>query len=312
MTSKKLISVMIPCYLKQDEPEFLTKALESVLNSSSIDELLEIVVVDNNSEFLGVEEIVNQVGSGKVGYHRHPKTLSHSDNWNTCLELAKGDWVHLFHDDDELYPNFYSEILDVISKNPSVKMIHSDADLINENSKKIGDSHFRLTSNLFERLCYKNVVVAPSVVIKKEVFENLGGFKYFRLVSDWEMWLRISAKYPVFSVDKKIMKYRVSQNSDSSEIIRMGLVNSELVEFTPIIKKYSNLSLSPDKNLTLYCIPIFYSILKHFIVQVMFGRFLIALTDLNLLFKVLTYIPISRYLLIFTIKFGLEKIKRFC
>ncbi|MEM9245024.1 MAG: glycosyltransferase family 2 protein, partial [Cyanobacteria bacterium P01_F01_bin.153] len=93
-------SVMIPVY----EPgPFLEVAIASVLAQKIDAQQMQIAVVDDASPTVDVESLVAKFG-GRVEYHRNPNNLGPISNWNHCLKLATGHWVHLLHQDDFIQP----------------------------------------------------------------------------------------------------------------------------------------------------------------------------------------------------------------
>jgi hypothetical protein len=70
---------------------------------------MEIVVVDNGSD-PPLAELVQSLGQGIVRYHRHARTTSLQQNWNSAIAASRGRWVHLLNDDDYVLPGFYARL----------------------------------------------------------------------------------------------------------------------------------------------------------------------------------------------------------
>ena len=51
----------------------------------------------------------------------------------------------------------------------------------------------------------------PAIVVKRSVYEHLGGFYAVHYGEDWEMWIRIAAHYPVAYSPKCLALYRSGQ-----------------------------------------------------------------------------------------------------
>src|SRR5687768_13877620 len=99
--NRPLWSVMIPAY---NCSEYLEAALLSVLCQDPGPASMQIAVVDDASTDADVEALVATVGKGRVEYMRHPINVGSLQNFNTCIDRARGHYVHLLHGDDRVLP----------------------------------------------------------------------------------------------------------------------------------------------------------------------------------------------------------------
>src|SRR2546423_7512364 len=100
-------SVMIPVF---NGGSYLPEALSSVLVQAPERERMDIVVVDDASTDVDVAALVRDVGGERVDYFRQPHNIGSVRNFNTCLNLARGRYVHLLHADDRVLPGFYAAL----------------------------------------------------------------------------------------------------------------------------------------------------------------------------------------------------------
>jgi hypothetical protein len=63
--------------------------------------------------------------------------------------------------------------------------------------------------------------MTPSIVVRRDVYESLGGFDR-RLVcsEDWEMWVRIAARYPIWYEPEPLAVYRMHDQSNTGRHLR--------------------------------------------------------------------------------------------
>ena len=104
---RPLWSVMIPTY--NDLPH-LEKTIECVLAHNIGPETMQIVVVDDCSTKGDVRAVVQSIGNGRVEYCRHDQNVGSLRNFEKCLNLSTGQWVHILHGDDQVMLGFYEEI----------------------------------------------------------------------------------------------------------------------------------------------------------------------------------------------------------
>jgi hypothetical protein len=61
-----------------------------------------------------------------------------------------------------------------------------------------------------------------AMVVKREVYESLGGFYGVEYGEDWEMWMRIASRYPIGYIPEVLAEYRKHQNSISGRAVLTG------------------------------------------------------------------------------------------
>src|SRR5690606_16712724 len=96
-----LLSLCIPTH---NRPRLLRRTLESIKASRPY--LIEAIVSDNsdNDDSRAIVEQVFASATFKWTYYKNDPQSGASDNANKCIELARGKYVYLIHDDDFLYP----------------------------------------------------------------------------------------------------------------------------------------------------------------------------------------------------------------
>jgi glycosyltransferase involved in cell wall biosynthesis len=99
--SRPLVSIGIPTYNRADG--YLRECIESAVNQTYSN--IEIIISDNCSTD-GTSNLVNGIADPRIRYFRHEKNIGANNNFNYCLEQAKGDYFLLLHDDDLIDPDF--------------------------------------------------------------------------------------------------------------------------------------------------------------------------------------------------------------
>jgi len=91
-------SVMIPTYNPQ--PHYLEETLRGVLLQDPGPEQMQIEVIDDGSADDTASEVVRRIGAGRVAFYAVPQNRGLANTWNLCVERARGNWVHILHQDD--------------------------------------------------------------------------------------------------------------------------------------------------------------------------------------------------------------------
>ncbi|MEM6503642.1 MAG: glycosyltransferase family 2 protein [Cyanobacteria bacterium P01_C01_bin.89] len=225
-------SVMIPVY----EPgPFLEVAIASVLAQKIDAQQMQIVVVDDASPTVDVASLVTKFGD-RVEYYRNPNNLGPIDNWNHCLKLAKGHWVHLLHQDDFIQPKFYEKLGGGLAASKNVGAAFCRHLYVDDSGETTDVSI--LESNVpgilhrwQERIAEIQRVQFVSIVVRRSVYEVLGGFSPTAAsATDWEMWQRISGFYPLWYEPAPLSSFRLHKRSETSQLLRQGgnIVDSNL------------------------------------------------------------------------------------
>ncbi len=102
------ITVLIPTYKRM---ETLMLTVKSAVEQTETDNY-EILIVDNDpdSETEKIKSFLSSFHSDKISYYVNEKNLGLCGNWNRGIELAKGSYIAMIHDDDLLSPYFLSAV----------------------------------------------------------------------------------------------------------------------------------------------------------------------------------------------------------
>ena len=218
-------SVMIPTY---HCARFLRKALESVLAQDPGPESMQIEVVDDGSTLDDPAAVVAEVGQGRVMFYRQQKNIGHTRNFETCLRRSRGTVVHLLHGDDYVRDGFYRKLQHAFELQPEIgaafcRQIFMDNAGNWEACSPLEQPQSGILIDGLERLALEQRIMTPSIVVRRDVYERLGGFDN-RLIctEDWEMWVRIAAQYPVWYETEPLAAYRMHSASNTGRHVRNG------------------------------------------------------------------------------------------
>jgi GT2 family glycosyltransferase len=216
-----LWSVMIPTY---NCAGYLRETLASVLAQDPGPEVMQIEVVDDHSTLDDPEAVVRELAGDRVSFYRQPKNVGYIQNFNTCLARSRGQFIHLLHGDDCVQVGFYEKIHQVFQANPEVGAVFSRVIFINEkgewqNFSSSYQNYSGVLERYVERLVTENPIQTPSIVVKRDVYEAIGGFdrRFTCCCEDWEMWVRIALHYPIGYVPEPLALYRMARQGSLSK-----------------------------------------------------------------------------------------------
>jgi glycosyltransferase involved in cell wall biosynthesis len=234
-------SVMIPVF---NCSKFLPATLQSVMRQAKGDDEMQIEVVDDDSTDANIETMVKEVTGGRVKYFRQPRNVGSLRNFLTCIERARGELVHILHGDDLVRPCFYLKLESVFDQCPTIGAAFSRYAYINEEGKFLSnhEEEMRATGILgedwLEKICERQRIQYAAMVVKRNVYETLGGFYGVEYGEDWEMWARISAQFPVAYVPEVLAEYRRHPASISGRSALTGKNMEDLKFVMNTIQRY--------------------------------------------------------------------------
>lgn len=193
--NQPLVSVIIPTY---NRPEMLRDAIQSVLDQTYRN--VEIIVVNDNGT--DVQPLLDSLNDrGNICSVRHETNRRLSAARNTGLSLATGKYVAYLDDDDRFYPNHLETLVGFL-ENSDYKVAYSDA---YRAVQELRDGQYVTVhrdvphSNDFsaDQLLIGNLTPVTCVVHERECLAGMDGFdETLTSHEDWEMWVRLSRKYP--------------------------------------------------------------------------------------------------------------------
>jgi predicted O-linked N-acetylglucosamine transferase (SPINDLY family)/glycosyltransferase involved in cell wall biosynthesis len=223
--NKPFWSVMIPTY---NGSKYLEYTLKSLLNQAPSSAEMQIEVIDDCSPDEDIEALVQQIAGDRISFYRQPRNLGLIGNWNDCIQRAKGEWVHILHQDDFVLPGFYHKLRELLEKEPQAgagfcRHYYVDAEGKQRSISALEQENSGIIDNWIERIAVMQRVQFASIVVKRSVYETLGGFCLDAgSAADWEMWKRIAAHYSVVYEPQPLACYRLHSSSESYRLIAVG------------------------------------------------------------------------------------------
>jgi glycosyltransferase involved in cell wall biosynthesis len=222
---------MIPTY----EPgPFLVEALRGILAQDPGKAVMQIAIVDDASPTVDVAALVAALApAGRIEIHRNPVNLGLARNWNRGIALARGEFVHLLHQDDLILPGFYEQLLRGFAADTQVGMAFCRHAFIDEAGQWTRRSHRErwrrgTLRRWLARISQRQRIQCPAAIVRRSVYEQLGGFRSdLTYALDWEMWVRIAAAHAVWYEPQILACYRRHRGSETSRLDQAGGIGTD-------------------------------------------------------------------------------------
>ncbi len=202
------VSVVIPAY---NAMAYLPETVESVLKQIFTD--FEVLIIDDGSLDHTVQW-VSQLVDPRV------KLISQENQGvpaarNKGIAHAQGEYVSFLDADDLWEPTILEKQVRCLEDNPAIGLVYTWMALIDQQGTPTGRV---MTSNaegeVWKQLVVQNPVPCSSVMVRRCCFETVGVFdRNLRNIDDWDMWIRIAARYPFAVIKEPLMRYRQHHNN---------------------------------------------------------------------------------------------------
>lgn len=188
-----MVSIVITTYNRRS---FLKEAVLSVLNQDYQDK--EILVIDDGSTDGSFDEV-----RGFPLRYVWKQNGGISSARNMGIRVSNGEFIAFLDVDDLWKKGKLTKQLESMIEN-KIDISYTDEIWI-RNGERLNqkDRHRKYSGFIFER-CLPLCIISPSsVVIKRKVFDQVGLFdETLPVCEDYDMWLRITSRYPVLFIDK--------------------------------------------------------------------------------------------------------------
>jgi glycosyltransferase involved in cell wall biosynthesis len=237
---KPLVSVIIPTY---NRGWIVQAAVDSVLDQDFSD--YELIVVDDGSND-NTREILGAYGKGITVLQQSNMGVSAARN--SGIAAASGRLIAFLDSDDLWLPGKLSTQVKFFEENADA-VINQTQEIWIRNGQRVNPQkrHHKFSGMIFERSLALCLVSPSAVMIKKSLFDTVGVFdEDLPACEDYDLWLRISCRYPVHLIDIPLIIKRGGHDDQLSKAA--GLDKYRIQSASAVGKKRPNTFLRWLKN----------------------------------------------------------------
>lgn len=193
-----------------NRPAYVQEAIDSVLNQSL--RSLALIVVDQNSGWGDRWELCPypmKEADPRMEVLYLSQNIGNVAGSNLGASAARGDYVSFLDDDNRYRPTFAQTMIGFLDDHPDLGAACCQSEVIRADGFRTGQIYQDPKLDLLERV---NTVDHNSLVVRREVWEKLGGFDeraYY--CHDWEFALRLR-KHRIGIVPSMLVEYRIHEH----------------------------------------------------------------------------------------------------
>jgi glycosyltransferase involved in cell wall biosynthesis len=182
------VTYVLPTY---NRARFLAEAIDSVLSQDYPD--LELVVVDDGStdDTPAILERYAASHSERFRFVRHDHA-GQGAAVNRGFELAHGDLLGVFNDDDVLLPGAVQKVASALIDDPEAVLAYPGWHFVDE-AGEIIDTCIPIEHSLVDSVRLMDWIVGPGNLVRASVVNEVGGWdESLPQALDWDFYLRIA------------------------------------------------------------------------------------------------------------------------
>src|SRR5512147_2219110 len=219
------VSICMPTY---NFARYLPEAIDSVLKQSYED--YEFIIIDDCSRDGSAEVIMNYARQDKrVIAGINAFNVGMVNNWNLCLQKARGEYVKFLFGDDVLSsPDALKKMVSILDARKEIALVASARNVIDEYSNVVkiwaeyrGKIGYRGSKIIRDCLIeQKNKIGEPSVVLFRRNVADRGFDARYRQAVDLEMWFHLLEQGDFAYLEEPLCSFRWHSQQQTNVNVR--------------------------------------------------------------------------------------------
>ena len=218
--SRPIVSVILTCFNHED---FLVRALEGVRAQTY--RPIQLIVTDDASTDSSAHGIARWLATHwpDATFIRHEVNAGVCRTLNEALPYATGEFVTMTSADDWMEPERLDRLVAAFdASRDDVGLVYSGVRLVDSHGKELALLHTEAGSApsgwIYREQLAMPIIPTPSAMVRRSVYEILGGFNEADVVEDYDMWLRVCRSFHVQHVPAALVNFRWHSGNTTTRI----------------------------------------------------------------------------------------------
>lgn len=212
---KSAISVLMSTY--NETPEHVKEAIDSILNQTYED--FELIIINDNPNDKKIDELIRSIKDERIQYFRNKENIGLAESMNLAARLATNNIIARMDSDDIAIHDRFEKQINLLL-NDECDLVCSRYSIINEKGALIdatvGYQGGNEELNKLVQLSPQKIIHHPTVMFKRDLFDQVSGYRNFPCAQDLDLWMRMAeVGCRIRCLDDVLLKYRKNGSSIS-------------------------------------------------------------------------------------------------
>lgn len=211
-----LVSILMPAYNCE---KHVAQAIDSIINQTYTN--WELIISDDASKDK-TKKIIDSYSDKRIKHFHNFQNIGYLETWNKLIKETKGSYITFMDSDDYSDQMRLEKLLHEFEKDTGLYICGSNYIRISENNEQIERSNFLLDHvSVFNEMPEKYHFIGSALMIKREVYDTLGGYHTFfnRMGEEDHYWVYLAMeKFKFKNISEHLYYYRFNANSVSGNL----------------------------------------------------------------------------------------------
>ena len=218
MKNKNYVISIIVCTYNQENT--IEKCLSSLVNQI-LNVEYEIIIGDDESKDQ-TSKICQEFKANhrNIKYIKRDKNIGMIKNYMDLISESKGEFIAQCAGDDYWIDDYkLQKQYDFLRQNSNYGMVHTNYKILENNKLENSPKKETKSGYIFDLLLEKNIIIAVSILIRKNILINAINEKILSnktIIEDYTLWLYTAQNFPIGYIDDITCVYLKNTNSLSN------------------------------------------------------------------------------------------------
>ncbi|MDP3948325.1 MAG: glycosyltransferase [bacterium] len=252
MNKSPVISIILPTY---NRAVLLKRALQSIFEQSFSDfELIIINDASTDGTRVFLDELAKKDARVRPAHHNRNYYPDISRTLNDGLKLARGKYIARLDDDDYWCDNDkLKKQIEFFDSHPDYVVVGGGTIVIDEKDmERFRYQKLETDKAIRTKALMANPFTHSTVMFRRDVALEVGGYGDFKNAEDWELWLKMGTRGKFYNFQEYFTRYLMTEQSKSFLFKRSQ--SKEILRIVRAHKKeYPNFLPALMVNFAQYC-----------------------------------------------------------
>ena len=223
-----MVSVLMLAY---NVERFISASIQSILGQSFTD--FELIIYNDGSTD-STSSVITQYSDPRIKFYDQAENRGLNYARQATLTAARGKYIAILDSDDISIADRLEKQYRFLEEHPTVALCGGNALLMNE----AGEASRELLHGLYKaaelkvRFFFNNIFVNSSVMYRRELALQVGGYRERAPAEDYDLFVRLSDEHDIHTFNEPLVYYRlhaenISQTKRAVAIAQLRQIKDE-------------------------------------------------------------------------------------